>query len=267
MDTIANSWATPAPIKAAFFDIDGTLAHLGLLDLLPSSVQALEELRARGVKCFVASGRCPLDLGGFPLDLFDGTSFFNGQRCTVGETVVRDLHFSPESLEALYAFARTTERTLLIQGTERVFSVHRSPSFYYVFAPAEERFPLCDPSAIFEGNIYQASVECMPEEEAALAAQLPGCDLARWAPTFADIIPIGGGKGSGARAMLDYLGISTDEAVAFGDSENDIALFKACGTSVAVGAATEAAKAAATYVTDDIDDGGVYRACVRLGLV
>ena len=184
-----------------------------------------------------------------------------------GETVVRDLHFSPESLEALYAFARTTERTLLIQGTERVFSVHRSPSFYYVFAPAEERFPLCDPSAIFEGNIYQASVECMPEEEAALAAQLPGCDLARWAPTFADIIPIGGGKGSGARAMLDYLGISTDKAVAFGDSENDIALFKACGTSVAVGAATEAAKAAATYVTDDIDDGGLYRACVRLGLL
>ena len=78
---------------------------------------------------------------------------------------------------------------------------------------------------------------------------------------------MGGGKGSGALTMLDYLGISADEAVAFGDSENDIAMFEVCGTSVAMGSATAAAKAAATYVTDDIDDGGLYRACVRMGLI
>lgn len=267
METIPHSWTTPAPIRAAFFDIDGTLAHLGTLDLLPSSARALEELRARGVKCFMASGRGPLDVDGMPIELFDGVAFFNGQLCMVGETVVHDLRFSGESLDALLAFARTTERAMTFQGTERLFSVRRSENFYRVYNVALDRFPLRDPDTILEGGIFQSSIECSPGDEEDVIAQLPGCELARWNPLFADIIPAGGGKGSGARAILAHLGLTCDEAVAFGDSENDIAMFTACGTSVAVGGASEAAKAAATYVTDDIDDDGVYRACVRLGLI
>ena len=266
MDAIANSWTTPAPIKAAFFDIDGTLAHLGTLDLLPPSLQALEELRAHGVKCFVASGRGPLDVDGLPMELFDGMAFFNGQLCMMGETVVHDLRFSQKSLDALLALSRTTKRAMTFQGTKSLFSVSRSENFFRIYAAALDRFPLRDPSAILDDSIYQSSIECLPDEEEALIAQLPDCEIARWNPAFVDIIPVGGGKGSGARALLDCLGLSCDEAVAFGDSENDIAMFEACGTSVAVGGASEAAKAAATYVTDDIDDGGIYRACVRLGL-
>ena len=266
MEAIPHSWPVPEPIKAAFFDIDGTLCHLGNPELLPASVEALEALRARGIRCFVASGRSPANLRGFRTDLFDGMVFFNGQFCVVGETPVHDLHFSRESLDALFALAQTTDRAMTFQGRAQLFSVRRSENFMRVYHAILDDFPLRAPEAIYGQDVYQASIECLPGEEEGLARKLVGCEVVRWCPTFVDIIPAGGGKGRGIRAVLDHLGCSRDGAVAFGDSENDLSMFEACGTCIAVGAATADVKAAATYITDDIDDGGILNACVRLGI-
>ena len=55
--------------------------------------------------------------------------------------------------------------------------------------------------------------------------------------------------------------------MAFGDGGNDVDMFGAVGTSVAMGNGGAEAKAAATYVTDHIDADGFWNACVRLGLL
>ena len=48
------------PVRAAFFDIDGTLLLFGSHDMPDSTVQALHALQANGVKIFIATGvrRC-----------------------------------------------------------------------------------------------------------------------------------------------------------------------------------------------------------------
>ncbi len=46
-----------ADIKAAFFDIDGTLLPFGAEALPASTVDALARLRKNGVKTFIATGR------------------------------------------------------------------------------------------------------------------------------------------------------------------------------------------------------------------
>lgn len=48
-----------AQIKAAFFDIDGTLLPFHAKALPESTVQALAALRENGVKTFIATGRPP----------------------------------------------------------------------------------------------------------------------------------------------------------------------------------------------------------------
>ena len=48
-----------AQIKAAFFDIDGTLLPFHAKALPESTVQALAALRKNVVKTFIATGRCP----------------------------------------------------------------------------------------------------------------------------------------------------------------------------------------------------------------
>ena len=73
-----------AQIKAAFFDIDGTLLPFHAKALPESTVQALAALRENGVKTFIATGRPPVHLpylhalDGIP---FDGYVTMNGQYC------------------------------------------------------------------------------------------------------------------------------------------------------------------------------------------
>lgn len=71
-------------------------------------------------------------------------------------------------------------------------------------------------------------------------------------------------KGDALKAACRYLKIGTDEVIAFGDSENDIEMFRAAGASVAMGQADEQTKAAATTVAAPHDEAGVAKAVEHL---
>ena len=75
-------------IKAAFFDIDGTLLPFEATHLPASTVDALARLRKNGVKTFIATGRPPVHLP--YLHALDGTPFdgyvtMNGQYCYLAD--------------------------------------------------------------------------------------------------------------------------------------------------------------------------------------
>ena len=55
--------------------------------------------------------------------------------------------------------------------------------------------------------------------------------------------------------------------MAFGDGENDLAMFDMVGLSVAMGNAWGPVKERASYVTTDVDDDGIWNACVDLGII
>lgn len=183
----------------------------------------------------------------------------------MGDEPIRELRFSKESSDALYALAKTTVRSLTFQAPHTLFSCKRSERFFQIYGEYGDLFPEREPEEIYTSGIYQASIECSHEAEQLIAASVSGCEIVRWDPHFVNIIPVGGGKGEGVAAVLDHLGLGHDETVAFGDSQNDISMFEVCATSVAMGNGFSAVKAAATYVTDAPDDDGIYRACMRLG--
>ena len=67
-------------------------------------------------------------------------------------------------------------------------------------------------------------------------------------------------KGQGLSIVADRLGRATEEFVAIGDSENDVATFEAAGRSFAVANADEAATQAADHVTDAAYADGFFEA-------
>ena len=81
--TTAPDPAAP-DIRAAFFDIDGTLTSFTTHAVPQSTVDALHALRAHGVKTFICTGRAPSQT---PIVLdalrveFDGIVGVNGQYC------------------------------------------------------------------------------------------------------------------------------------------------------------------------------------------
>ena len=64
-------------------------------------------------------------------------------------------------------------------------------------------------------------------------------------------------KGRALETLCEYLGRSTNDVIAFGDSRGDLDLFAAAGTSVAMGQAPSDVKAAADHVTTTNIEAGV----------
>ena len=66
---------------------------------------------------------------------------------------------------------------------------------------------------------------------------------------------------------MNYLGAEQKDTIAFGDAKVDIPMFECCAYSVCMGSGGEEAKAAADYVTDGVDEDGLYKAFMKLGLI
>lgn len=81
-----------------------------------------------------------------------------------------------------------------------------------------------------------------------------------------EIITKGINKGLAVRWLCDKYGIDTEECIALGDSENDIAMIETAGLGVAMRNAMPKVKQAADYITDSNDNDGVakviYKFCM-----
>ena len=74
-------------------------------------------------------------------------------------------------------------------------------------------------------------------------------------------------KQLGIDKMLEHFNIPLECSMAFGDGGNDIPMLKHVPYSIAMGNSNDAVKAAAAYVTEDVDNGGVVKALEHYGLL
>ena len=107
--------------------------------------------------------------------------------------------------------------------------------------------------------------ERLKDVQKQIAALLPArLTVVQTAPFYLEVIPAHINKGVGLRAACEAIGVEPGEAVAFGDSENDIEMLKVAGVGVAMGNASDAVKAAADMVTLSNNDNGIAAALRRL---
>lgn len=69
------------------------------------------------------------------------------------------------------------------------------------------------------------------------------------------------GKEKGIEALLGKLNANKEDVVVFGDGENDLTMFQYADHGIAMGNAVEELKKHATYVTDSIEEEGIWNAC------
>lgn len=249
-------------IKAAFFDIDGTLVSFQTHAMPPSAIEALQRLRAAGVKTFLATGRNG-DSTRFLMEtgLFDGEILINGQLCELNGACVYENPIGQEDIEAAIAGAESGEFTLGFLGGHESFVNRVDDYVIEACRYAGMAVPRVAPAAqAREIHIHQIHCYGAPGVEDALLSRTANLTAARWSPNFADVFPRGGGKDRGLEAMCAALGISPAETIAFGDGENDISMLETAGIGVAMGNASEAVKAHADYVAPSVDEHGVARA-------
>ena len=103
------------------------------------------------------------------------------------------------------------------------------------------------------------------EAEQKVMPLLSGLSATRWHPLFADVNVAGTSKATGLSLFADYYRVKVSEIMACGDGGNDIPMLKAAGIGVAMGNASEKVQSVADFVTDTVDNSGLYKALKHFG--
>lgn len=84
---------------------------------------------------------------------------------------------------------------------------------------------------------------------------------------FGDLGPTGITKRHAIETLLDYLHEDASNTISFGDANIDLSMFECCAYNVAMGNGGKEIKEAADYITDDVNENGLYNAFKHLELI
>ena len=117
-------------IKALFFDIDGTLVSFNTHEIPSSTLAAIAEAKAKGIKIFIATGRPKAIINNLTAlqerELIDGYITMNGGYCFVGDEVIYKHSIPVQDVKVLAALSvvRIFPCILVAEQTLAVFNTN-----------------------------------------------------------------------------------------------------------------------------------------------
>jgi Cof subfamily protein (haloacid dehalogenase superfamily) len=258
--------------KLIAVDVDGTLTN-SRKEITPRTRYALLEAQKQGKRVVIASGRQPM--GVYPiardlmLDRYNGYILsYNGGKiisCATDETVATKL-FPREYLADIVSVLKDFNITINTFDDKKIFSDSKVNDYTYIEQEvthaemivcadfvADIKFPFNKLLLAGEPLELDACQELLRKRYDGLL------DIYKSAPYFLEIMPFGVSKGSMLPVLLDKLGVSREELIAFGDNYNDMTMIGYAGIGVAMGNAEPEVKKIANYVCETNDEDGVAK--------
>lgn len=254
--------------QIAFFDIDGTLVDPATGSISPLTRQALAALKGKGIRLFVATGRPPASLPSMEDLPFEGFLTTNGALCYTKSEIIFSSPISRESVDKLIQNAAAIGRPVSLALADRLIAngYDRDLADYYGLCglqlTVEENF-----DTLCRKDVYQVMLGCREEDHPAIVRGVEGVKIAISWDRAVDVIPTFGGKGAAIQKTLEHYHLTPDQAIAFGDSYNDIDMLQAVGTGVAMGNAADALKTVADHICAPVSQDGIYHFCRETGLI
>ena len=252
-------------IELVVSDVDGTLVTKDktLTDLARAAVR---RLRDAGIGFTITSSRPTLGMRflieplaiTLPIGAFNGSAIVDPQLKPIEQHLISAVT-AQRSLDVLNKFG------VDIWLFTNELWLTRNPDGEFV--PNEQRAIRADPTVITDFTPH-LSAACKIVGASSDAALLQRCEAAmqqavgkeatavRSQSYYLDVTPPGCDKGTFVQAMAKRLGISTDAVATIGDMQNDLAMFRTSGLSIAMGNATDDVKKVATLVTTSNEDEG-----------
>ena len=246
-------------VKIVFFDIDGTLLEMGKTEITPNTRKALCSLKQNGIKICIATGRSFATIPMFEGVVFDAILAFNGSFCVAGNQVVAKCPIPKEDVEKIIENAKRMERPVSIATAEEIVANGSDKDLEDYFAIAHHRVNVSEKFEEYvDKDVFQIMLGCDLEERKYILKGTKNAKLAAWWDRAIDIIPKEGGKGAAIEQVLAHYKFSKEEAIAFGDGENDIDMLLSVGKGIAMGNAAEKVKEIATDICESVTDDGIY---------
>lgn len=251
-------------IRAAFFDIDGTLLSFRTHRVSAGTVKAFDLLHRHGVRTFISSGRPEVLIPRMPLH-FDGYCTMNGGYVFVGDEVLVSHPIPVEESDRWLRHCRENRLSTMLFTEHEMYACNIGKEAILLRDKLEFEMPPIVPVESLMGHeAFQLIAVVPPEADASLEQMLPHCRMPRWCDSFTDVIHRDNSKAVGLDRICRHFGIRQEETVAFGDGANDIEMLEWSGIGVAMGNAAEEVKQHADLVTTSVDEEGILRAVEKI---
>ncbi len=275
--------------KILFLDVDGTITDYDN-NIPESAKRAIRAARANGHRAYMCTGRSKAEV---PPELeeigFDGMIGGNGSYVESDGQVVMHQLITAEQCRHIVDWLHGRGLEFYLESNNGLFA---SENFREAARPVLRTYagrkgaPNADTlevedvmhGMVFGGQLYRDDLNKVSfilgsyQDHLDSVVEFPDLECHTWGGAgetalFGDMGVRGIDKAHAANVLLDHLGASIDDTVAFGDAKIDIPMFECCATSVAMGSGGDEAKAAADYVTTAVDDDGLANAFKHLGLI
>ncbi len=256
--------------KIIFFDLDGTLLNSEHA-IAQKNINAIKKLIKSGFYAVPSSGRSDLAMQSIAkeLGLFESGGYilcYNGGKIVKlpQNEVVFSQAFDLNIAQKAYDLAESLGLEPITFNKTSVVAKNTEKDVV-IFEKNLTKLPLVQ----FDGNLKTINAPINKllgagDEQLVLKAQevfkkqMPKhVDVFRSFPFFLEIVPAEINKGTGVKNLLKILNIKPEQAIACGDSDNDIPMFKSVGLSLAMANAKQYIKDITHDTIPTNDENGV----------
>lgn len=250
--------------KLLCFDVDGTLRDNVNHQVSDSTLRALHRLKEEGYRLIISSGRGVGSLRRTGLmELLDWNGYVcnNGQNILDASQQMIDHISMPEDI--ILKVIETADRlgyATVLKSHPRVIT--KEPDEYVL---ESQRFfnNVIPDQGTYHGQEVDAMIVYGPKGyDYQPFFEIEGLSVMPGESTYADMTLASVSKATGIQKIMNLYGL--DGYIAFGDSLNDMEMFKHADISVAMGQGNQQLKDIATYTTLPIDQDGIYYACTKI---
>ncbi len=264
-------------IKLVAIDLDDTLLGSDLR-ISEGAVRSIRELRERGIRITLATGRMFRSARPYALELGMDVPLITYQGALVKNAVSDQVLFHrpvPEPWgHAVGVVAREAGCHYQAYFDDDLYMEKLTPEGQ-AYANLAGVTPIIEPD-LLERIKAQEPTKLLIINDDIPKLQLMEAQMHRslgdWLyitrskPNYLEFMNLEATKGQALRAVCNYFDVDRLDVMAIGDSFNDIEMLKFAGLAVVMGNAPQEVKRYADYVTESNDEDGVARALQRLVL-
>lgn len=277
--------------KIIFLDVDGTLINYEAI-CPKSAKQAVKLARENGHKVYLCTGCSKGELLKRDLPEVDGIIGANGGYVESDGEVIMHVSLTKQDTKEIVDWCNNKElgffletnsgmycnKYMLTKGKEALkkYVLGKGKDEAHAIQKAEELikdYILLDDKDLYRDDVNKISFALSSYEDHLKSKETFKTLVANtWGgkgefALFGDLSPKGILKKNAIEVLLKHLNVNSKDTIAFGDAKIDLSMFELCNFNVAMGNGGIEIKEAADYITDDVDNDGLYNAFKYLELI
>ena len=271
--------------KLIFLDIDGTLTVPGSNVPPKSALDAIRTAQSIGHKVFICTGRNPDMLSPLLKYGFDGVVACSGGYVTYGDKILYDCPMTEEEQRkaidllmrpGIYCTVETKDGSYCDEGLAEFLytqsggnselmrwrvaleqDLHIMPMREYDGRPMYKMVFICS-----DLELIRPAKEALEKDFIFLIQEQAGANCFN-----GELVNKKFDKGTGVKAVAEYLGYDLADTVGFGDSLNDLEMVETVGVSVCMENGSSGLKRVCDFVCPSVEEDGLAKGFDMLGLL